>query len=613
LVGKARPPPPPARPVSPPPEHLKAPTDASRLALHARSIRASGSLWEGLDPWGSSCDGQFPSWCVNFDRLRDLWAPPEQVPVEAAQAQAARDAEDQVMDRRVKQNVEIVVKSLKLQPDRIKEALLGNFEALSPQQIRALAWEIVPVLQVAGGLLQALVHRRGAASLGAPEAVLWAVASTPLGDSRAHTLALRVSVPEEIAMMKAKVQPAVEIVSRLSNSAPLRMLLQAILVVRSVLSQQKCSGFPIRELGSSIKHERYRRAIPGAGASRYSEWYQEHVPTTLRLVSEIVADSHVSYTKLRFFTLVAVCKACPKIERIKRLIWSYLGTPVAGGSIIDACKLLQECDSRIFDKDLLHWIQTKGLYRERAFNSHVRPLQRHLNSQPLSEEVPFREHLSVVSAQLNEAQETFRTGWTDLMQAAQDMCCLAGETPPSAANREEKTLEMAAEGLQHLKVLGRFVREEVEFIWFVQRRRRLQAMPQKIRTDAALGNSGFSARSWKPVDTRCEVLAVTGDPDLIREMRMQLLPPEVEAETEAGEDAEQARAKAKAKAAAAKAAAAKAQPKAKGAPARYVDLIHSGIEGVYSRDPVTGRWGRRADGVDGQSRDVTVRGRTSTA
>lgn len=541
----------------------------------------------------------FPSWHVNFDRLRELWAPVEEVP-EAAPQPTAVD-EDQVMDQRTKQKLEIVIKSLKLQPDKIHEALRGNFDALTPQQIRALVGEIVPAMPETSGLLQALVQRRGAASLPGPEAVLWAVASTPLGEARAQTLALRMLLPEDTAMLNTKVAPAVEIVQRLRQSTPLRMLLQAILVVRSVLSQQKCTAFPISELGNIVKHERYRRTAPGAGAGRFTEWYQENVPSTLRLVAEIVADSHTNYNQLRFITTVAVCKAC-HLDSVKHLIWSYLGTPIAGGSVFDACKLLQDCDSRIFDRELAGWAQSKQWYRERTMLSHVRPLQRYLESQPLNAEEQLRDHLGMVVEAIDDAQETFRTGWSDLMQAALDVCDLIGEPRPTGQNREEKTLDVAAKGLQHLRVLGRIVREEVEFIWFVQRRRRMQVLPQQIRTDAALGGAWFYARVWRPVDTRQEILATTGDPDLIREMRLRLLSSEERSAAQA--TAPKAKAKAKAKATS-------PLPKAKGTPQKYVDLIHSGMEGVYVRDPTTGRWGRRADGVDGQTRDVTVRGRAT--
>mmetsp|Transcript_84277 Transcript_84277/g.219318 ORF Transcript_84277/g.219318 Transcript_84277/m.219318 type:complete len:666 (-) Transcript_84277:351-2348(-) len=605
VPGKAAPPPPGAQPQlrrEAPPEHLMAPPGVVRLPLRANRVQSSGTIWEGLDPWGSNEAGQFPSWRVNFDRLRELWAPMEEVPTHLAPQHTVAN-EERVMDQRMQQTVEIVVRSLKLQPDKIHEALRGDFDALTPQQIRGLAGQIVPAVRVTSGLLQALVQRRGVASLPSPEAVLWAVASTPLGEARAQTLALRVQLPEDKAMLQERVEPAVKIVQRLRQSLPLKMLMQAVLVVRSVLSQHKCTAFPIRELGSIIKHERYRRmATAGAGAGRFTDWYQENIPSTLRLVAEIVADSHANYNQLRFITMAALSKAC-RLESARRCIWSYLGSPIAGGSVLDACKLLQDCDSRIFDPELANWVQSRQLYRDRAINGHVRPLQAYMDAQPLQVEAQLREHLDVVSKSINDTQEAFRTGWNDLMQAALDVCDLIGEPRPTGHNRNGKILDIAAAALQHLRTLGTMVREEVELVWFMQRRRRLQALPQQIRTDAALGRSGFCARAWQPVDTRLEILATTGDPDLVREMRSHLRLPEERSAAQA-KAAPETKDKAKADAA-------PPPPKAKGAPQKYVDLIHSGIEGVYARDPITGKWGRRADGVDGQVRDITRRGGAS--
>merc|ERR1739845_4087 len=90
-----------------------------------------------------------------------------------------------------------------------------------------------------------------------------------------------------------------------------------------------------------------------------------------------------------------------------------------------------------------------------------------------------------------------------------------------------------------------------------------------------------SSQKWMPVDTTFISLMYTTDLDVMREIR-------------------EWQSKANQKSGKTTAAKVTVGPKRKPHKAiSYSDCMHGGIEGKYHRNPFTGSWGHRLDGVDG--------------
>lgn len=107
----------------------------------------------------------------------------------------------------------------------------------------------------------------------------------------------------------------------------------------------------------------------------------------------------------------------------------------------------------------------------------------------------------------------------------------------------------------------------------------------------------MKARCWHVETDFVAALGATHDPDLIREIRRAERRRQA-AKRPAAEGATPMTAEAAANAEAAGVDDAPVSGTAQNA-VHYVDLIHGGQEGIYRRDPVTGKWGRRLDGIDG--------------
>jgi len=123
-----------------------------------------------------------------------------------------------------------------------------------------------------------------------------------------------------------------------------------------------------------------------------------------------------------------------------------------------------------------------------------------------------------------------------------------------------------------------------------QARAKKQAM-EVVRVASADTVERRPPKKWSVVDTRDPALRATTDPDLIRELRDPGY-----GQRGVGSDSREA----VQDGTAAKTADDTDTHASKNlVVGPKIHLIHGGMDGVYKRDPVTGKWGARLDGVDG--------------
>lgn len=570
------------------PEILRAPVGVAHLRVYngvTQTGRASGTLWDGLDPWGDrDALADIPGWYFNVDRLRALWQPAPPVP---PRRRRDRPLQNTLGSDRM-QNLDVAVRGAGLTADKVRLALDGDSDALTSEQKEALAQRVLPCVAETSGLLNTQVHREGEASLGRTEAIMWAIASIPHGHSRVRVLALEASLTFELDDILRKAQASMDLRERLSESKPLKLLLQAILFIRNVMSQREHTMFPMDNLPETLAWERPRRL--NNGGSEHSAWFHEHCPTTLRLVAEAVADLHQYQEHLQFIRKVAVSKCCP-MDVVKKVIWSY--TDDLNGSILDVFELLRNCDGRYFEEDLCHSVDHFIHRLQNTLNGDIRVIQTHMLSQGPSTLSGSRrsaeawlgkvEDLSNLIEQSVWALEQSRS---TLVTAAQQMCRLTGERVRTNGSTD---FEAACRSAYHLRQLGRKIEEELKNVFY----RRQKSKTQICRAGSSSTNF---ARPWMPINTTSMVLSTTRDPEIIRSMRLLVQESsklgknrsendnsavhlqKVEEDLDDAKEVEHI----------------EVAPKQK-----FFDLVHTGPEGLYRRDPVTGKWGRRLDGVDG--------------
>mmetsp|Transcript_22491 Transcript_22491/g.57326 ORF Transcript_22491/g.57326 Transcript_22491/m.57326 type:complete len:679 (-) Transcript_22491:124-2160(-) len=594
--GKGKVPPAPRSKLQPdvidPPQHLIAPEGTPKLRITRPLANAKGTLWEGLDPWGSDSGSGGRTLAINFDRLREQWtlrpAPATAVAMPAAPRSTG------ILPAQVQQQIDIATKALKLTPELVRQGLSEDFSALSADQARVVAEIIAPHAPTISETLRALVQHRGVGALTQAEALLWAVDSIPRGAMRATLLHTHCSLSEDLALAERQAADAEAIVQRLRTSFPLRALLQTILVVRNVLAQQELVGFHFTSLGGRLASERLRRGAPTlinpatglpspGGASE--AWVRENHPSSLRLACEILLDTQEQHKQLRLERMRAIGKVM-RANNARRLIWQFLDD--LKEPVLDVFKLLRDCTGTIFESEILRTCIEHKRHLDRL-RANIPQVLRDLGTPPPPDHT-LAAQLAELGVRITEAIHVFRDCGNRLTSAAHQTCALIGvpANPTAAAS----CMEGAAQALTELRHLGAQAQQETRFLQEQRASARRVAERRQIWTASRSGARHLPARIWTPVETSHEVLHTTSDPNLIRRLRGEEAPCPAS-------DGQPAKAVLPAAAAAAKAAAkAKCRTKENVVPS-YADLRFGGPEGVYRRDPFTGRWGPRLDGVDG--------------
>lgn len=596
-------PPPPARtnlqacePAQPPP-HLTAPAEAPRLRIgnNQRLPSAKGTLWEGLDPWGGDTGMGGQGLAINFDRLREQWEEPS-APATVAVTRTAAAHRTTILPAEVQQKIDIVRKATKLIPERVLHALTEDFQAISPEQARALANDVSPHVAEASGALQAMVHERGVDALGQAEALLWTIQSTPHGTLGVSLLHAHHWMDEDVAWAESQAGAAEAVVERLRTSTPVRALLQAILVVRNVMSQQESPAFLLESLGSRLASERLRRppqtminpatGMPSPGGETEARVRENH-PTNLRLVAEILLDTDERHKELRLVRMRAVQKLV-RSENIRRHIWQFLDD--LQGSVLDVFSELRTYKRSTFDPEMLKDL-TAHRDRFQTLRAGIEEVERHL-PMPLPEGHALAGQLAELGVRMTESMRTLTDCQERLVAAADGVCALAAVKRPS--------VEAARAALQHLQHLGDQAEKEMRVTRDHRASlRKLEAMKQ-IFSAPHQSTAKRPARRWPRVQTQQEVLLATSDPNLVRRLRRPLLAAEGAARVEAaGQRADPPAA-----------AGTKTSLKEGSRASAGADLRHGGPAGVYRRDPSTGRWGARMDGLDGTAPTTRSQRRT---
>jgi len=189
--------------------------------------------------------------------------------------------------------------------------------------------------------------------------------------------------------------------------------------------------------------------------------------------------------------------------------------------------------------------------------------------------------MEVLNNRIEEAIAECQENERVLGAAASRVTILVGE--PQQASFAG-TFDCSGDALLSLRRLGMRLTDNLQCM----RKLYSDHLKEKLRGHGnEAGSTSRSARTWRPVETLHYCLHNTTDPDLIRGLRgtSQRLPHHqgtgaTERVLEEAEDEEQEDA-----------------PAVHAAP--FQDLWHGGPEGRYVRDPLTGAWGPRRDGLDG--------------
>jgi len=237
-----------------PPEELRAP--APLLNAHHSLNVVDGTLWQGLGLWAPPLphplsleeeDGDndhavaliSPMECleIDFDRLLSFWNVPDDV-VESTHQDTVSDG--QLLSASFAQAVEIAMKVYELTPAIVQCALTEDASVLSAEQAIALENLAHGVEQYSAGDFNAAVARLGIEALGKPESLVYSIMSVPNGTARALILGAHHSVQEDIAIIESCSRGLGNLVDRFEVSRSFKTMLQVVLVIQNVLSQQ-CS------------------------------------------------------------------------------------------------------------------------------------------------------------------------------------------------------------------------------------------------------------------------------------------------------------------------------------------------------------------------------------
>lgn len=387
--------------------------------------------------------------------------------------------------------------------------------------------------------------------------------------------------------MQEWVDQAASVARQLGSSPSLRTVLQTILAARNILSQKGCPGYT----ASSLEHlssERLPRHAPSSVDPLTGEvvpvsltWIQEHNPSVLTLVSEMLIKTHEHRCRLRFLRMFAIGRLV-SIDTLRRQIWSYLDD--LHESPWDALALLGNCKRGLCDRDRLDDMSGQAMKFRQILRQDFVHLQEHTSfqNQAVNPHSAFSTQILQLQARFANALQICDDAVEAMTDTAVHICRLGG----NHAVLGTRSFEAAGDILQSMRYLGLTLREEM-----------LKCQAKRCaRAVAVLRSSRCHDKPtvrWAPVDTRIHQLMVTVDTDLIRQFRAEggsksdgphgSGVQEMDAQ---GAGGEQENEKMKTK-------------KEEEVHAAFYDAIHSGPEGVYRRDPLTGKWGLRADGVDG--------------
>uniref|UniRef100_A0A7S4R9D1 Uncharacterized protein n=1 Tax=Alexandrium monilatum TaxID=311494 RepID=A0A7S4R9D1_9DINO len=570
-----------------PPAELRAPAGSACLRTHQALRSAEGTVWEGLDLWGAAGEGVLECAVVDAERLQALWGPLPEPPLPMGGIQARRQRVPEALLR----PVEIAVRAQRLDPDLVRRGLMEDSGALSAEQADVLFRAVVPRVQESEPHLRLIVEQRGAASLSRAEAVLWTLAELPALEARTRVIREQHFVDDDLQQVQQWVNAAEGVVTMLKESKPLRTVLQTILAVRNILGQSGHPGYSVAHTFDGLPQERLPRHRPtlvdpvtGEFVPVDLHWFREHNPSVLTLAAEMLESTHESRCRLRFLRMLAVGR-CVKEEAACRLVWSFLDD--LQESPRDAMQQLAQCSSSLCNRDLVEEMGRRAMQFRHLATRELAVLRGHPSMDPTSS---FARQLDAIGMRFADVLQAYDDGCHTVADTAVKLCRLGGGPGGLAQRGSPASFDGSAAVLRSLRILGAHLGQEMADACAKRRQHALAVSARAGGTHSTVK----LRRHWAPVDTSGHTVVVTSDPDIVRQLRWR---PALELQdgpeggspagqggpAEAGEGGEEAR----------------AREEREDFVQRVGNLIHGGVEGVYRRDPVTGRWGRRLDGVDG--------------
>lgn len=571
-----------------PPEVLVAPAASARLRLEHVLSNAEGTMWEGLGLWCTTeAENILEGTVIDYAAISKLWEP---MPAPPAPERNQRLVRRSLLPAEMSRQAEVAVKGAKLTPDLVRQALTEDMFAISGEQAHVLNAVLAPMAQEASSLLQGAVTERGLASLSNSEAVLWAISGVSAAELRARLVAEQHELDADVAQVRDSVAKAELIVTMLKESRPMRSLLQMILVAKNVLGQAGHAGFQARSF-DGISRERLRRQSsttfdPDTGEviPVPSYWINANNPSVLILVAQMMESTYEYRCRLRFLRMFAVGRSGENAglndDNVLRNIWSYLDD--LSESPRDVLPMLRSCRQSTCDRDLYDFIKSQ-CSRYQLMLPYFEQLVQSMTAAETTGR--FFNQLQELRARYLAAMDACENSSQELGQLARSLCELGGERGAPGLH----AFGGASDVLRSLNFLGQQLEEAMEA---VQVKRAAE-----IATNRAV--SGRPARRWQQVDTS-HTLWCTRDPDVIRQLKWVPAPTTLEPDSQERSQAQQTPAAAVAVAEAVQVQGTRRETTSS---LSHVDrmhsLMHSGPDGVYVRDPVSGSWGRRQDGVEG--------------
>eukprot|EP00930_Biecheleria_cincta_P049554 TRINITY_DN34753_c0_g1_i1.p1 TRINITY_DN34753_c0_g1~~TRINITY_DN34753_c0_g1_i1.p1 ORF type:complete len:662 (+),score=128.69 TRINITY_DN34753_c0_g1_i1:42-1988(+) len=566
-----------------PPKELVAPAGSVRLRLEHGLSNAQRTMWEGLGLWGTAdAENILEGTVIDFAAISKLWEP---MPAPPAPESFQRSARRSVLPAEFSRQAEVAVKGAKLTADLVRQALTEDMLAISDEQAHILNAVLAPMAQEASALLQGAVTERGISSLSNSEAVLWAISCISAAELRARLVAEQHELDADVAQVRNCVAKAESIVTMLKESRPVRSLLQMILVAKNVLGQAGHVGFQAKSF-DGLSRERLRRHTPTSFDPETGEvipvpsyWLNANNPSVIMLVAQMMESTHECRCRLRFLRMVAVGRAAAEAglsdDNVLQNIWSYLDD--LSESPRDVLPMLSSCSQCACDRDLFDYIRGQ-CSRYQLMLPYFEQLERSMTAAETTGR--FFHQLQELRGRYTAAMHVCENSSQELGEVARNLCELGGERGSAGL----LAFGGSSDVLRSLRFLGQQLAEAMEV---VQVKRAAELAAQRAV-------SGRPVRRWQRVDTS-HTLWCTRDPEVIRQLKLAPALATEELESQEHRQGQQAPATA-----AALVEADQEQGAREGTTSSFhVNLMHSGPDGVYVRDPVSGSWGRRQDGVEG--------------
>merc|ERR1712137_487583 len=487
---------------------------------------------------------------IDFDRLLSFWNVPDDV-VESTHQDTVSDG--QLLSASFAQAVEIAMKVYELTPAIVQCALTEDASVLSAEKAIALENLAHGVEQYSAGDFNAAVARLGIEALGKPESLVYSIMSVPNGTARALILGAHHSVQEDIAIIESCSRGLGNLVDRFEVSRSFKTMLQVVLVIQNVLSQQ-CSFALKTKCLPRLGHQK-------VGHNRGAR------PSVLELVGETLEATHVRRGTLRFWRMYAVGR-CPIDDVQKKRTWCYLDDLVS--SPWDAISLLRDCSTELCSPGLLSELASTAFQTRALFRQRVSSVTNGIRQHPESASSIWQEQLTESSIRLNAVPELCDEAQQRITRSAKRLAELFGVV----LTNPERNLDEATQILKDLKAFGYALHEE---------RSRIMRMKARIKKSRSLLDQRRRARTWALVDTSQLVLHHTLDVDLIRSMLSQFSGSASVGDAVHGgpegiyhQDPVTGQWVTK--------------TSSGGQTTVLENLMHGGPEAGYKRDPVTGRW-----------------------